>query len=118
MTTAQYTGLWTPPGESPTLSGFQATGGQMRSGMARKLKMLTAGSLCAAALAAAGAGAAEADRGAALGMETCELVVPGTPLSTVGQCGWLEVAENPAEPEGRRIDTRRPHPGARPRHRA
>jgi len=78
----------------------------MRSGMARKLRMLTAGSLCAAALAAAGADAAEGDRGAALGMETCELVVPGTALSTVGQCGWLEVPENPAEPEGRRIDIR------------
>lgn len=37
-------------------------------------------------------------------LETCELVVPGTPLSTVGQCGWLTVPENPAEPEGRQID--------------
>ncbi|MDT8319729.1 MAG: alpha/beta hydrolase [Xanthomonadales bacterium] len=36
-------------------------------------------------------------------LETCELVVPGTPLSTVAQCGWLERAENPAEPAGRRI---------------
>jgi pimeloyl-ACP methyl ester carboxylesterase len=36
-------------------------------------------------------------------LETCELMVPGTPLSTVGQCGWLEVAENPAEPDGRQI---------------
>jgi len=37
-------------------------------------------------------------------LETCELLVPGTPLSTVGQCGWLEVAENPDEPEGRTIN--------------
>ncbi|MEJ2401135.1 MAG: alpha/beta hydrolase [Xanthomonadales bacterium] len=36
-------------------------------------------------------------------LETCELLVPGTPLSVVGQCGWLDVAENPAEPDGRRI---------------
>lgn len=36
-------------------------------------------------------------------LETCELVVPGTPLSAVAQCGWLERAENPAEPAGRKI---------------
>jgi pimeloyl-ACP methyl ester carboxylesterase len=41
-----------------------------------------------------------------LELETCELVVPGTPLSSVGQCGWLEVAENPAEPGGRQIRIR------------
>jgi pimeloyl-ACP methyl ester carboxylesterase len=41
-----------------------------------------------------------------LGLETCELVVPGTPLSTVGECGWMEVAENPDEPEGRQIRIR------------
>ena len=39
-------------------------------------------------------------------LETCELVVPGTPLSTVGQCGWLSVAENPGQPDGRQIDIR------------
>lgn len=39
-------------------------------------------------------------------LETCELVVPGTPLSTVGQCGWLTVAENPDRPAGRQIDIR------------
>jgi len=43
---------------------------------------------------------------ATLAMETCELVVPGTPLSSVGQCGWLDVAENPDQPEGRRIRIR------------
>lgn len=63
-------------------------------------------SLCAAALAAPGAHAQKAAGADQLGMETCELVVPGTPLSTMGQCGWLRVAENPAEPEGRRIDIR------------
>jgi pimeloyl-ACP methyl ester carboxylesterase len=42
----------------------------------------------------------------ALVLETCELVVPGTPLSSVGQCGWLEVAENPDQPEGRQIRIR------------
>lgn len=41
-----------------------------------------------------------------LGLETCELVVPGTPLSSIGQCGWLEVAENPAKPDGRQIRIR------------
>jgi pimeloyl-ACP methyl ester carboxylesterase len=41
-----------------------------------------------------------------LQLETCELVVPGTPLSSAGQCGWLEVAENPAEPKGRQIRIR------------
>jgi len=42
----------------------------------------------------------------ALGLETCELVVPGTPLSTVGQCGWLDAAENPEQPDGRHIRIR------------
>jgi pimeloyl-ACP methyl ester carboxylesterase len=41
-----------------------------------------------------------------LQLETCELVVPGTPLSSAGQCGWLEVAENPADPGGRQIRIR------------
>jgi len=38
-----------------------------------------------------------------LGLENCELLVPGTPLSVRGQCGWLERPENPNEPEGRTI---------------
>lgn len=41
-----------------------------------------------------------------LELETCELVVPGTPLSTVGECGWLDAAENPDDPEGRHIRIR------------
>jgi len=38
-----------------------------------------------------------------LDLEICELTVPGTPLSTVGECGWLEMPENPDDPEGRQI---------------
>lgn len=38
-----------------------------------------------------------------LQLETCELVVPGTSLSTIGECGWLERAENPDDPDGRKI---------------
>ena len=34
------------------------------------------------------------------------MVVPGTPLSAVGECGWLEVAENPDQPDGRKIQIR------------
>lgn len=68
-------------------------------------KRLTA--LCAIlALAPACAAASPDERAAALGFETCELVVPGTQLSTVAQCGWLERAENPAEPDGRTIRIR------------
>jgi len=39
-----------------------------------------------------------------LTLETCELVVPGTPLSVTGQCGWMPRAENPDDPGGRTID--------------
>jgi pimeloyl-ACP methyl ester carboxylesterase len=62
-----------------------------------------AAAACAAGLAALPLQAEETNGQEPLALETCELVVPGTPLSTVGQCGWLEVPENPAEPEGRRI---------------
>lgn len=41
-----------------------------------------------------------------LQLETCELVVPGTPLAVVGECGWLERAENPENPDGRKIQIR------------
>lgn len=63
----------------------------------------TAAALCAAGLCALPAHAAAGTPEEALGLETCELVVPGTPLSTVGQCGWLDVPENPAQPQGRTI---------------
>ena len=37
---------------------------------------------------------AQAEEGeSGLELETCELLVPGTPLSTVGECGWMEAAE-------------------------
>jgi pimeloyl-ACP methyl ester carboxylesterase len=42
----------------------------------------------------------------AISLETCELVVPGTPLTAMAECGWFEVAENPAESEGRKINIR------------
>ena len=46
------------------------------------------------------------DSGDGLALETCELLVPGTPLSTVGQCGWMDRPENPAEPDGRQSNPR------------
>lgn len=33
----------------------------------------------------------------------CTLELPGTVLTADANCGWLEVAENPAEPDGRKI---------------
>ena len=50
--------------------------------------------------------AQESDQEKGISLETCELVVPGTPLSAMAECGWLEVAENPAEPEGKKISIR------------
>ena len=50
--------------------------------------------------------AQESVEDAGISLETCELVVPGTPLSAMAECGWLEVAENPTEPEGRKISIR------------
>lgn len=35
--------------------------------------------------------------------ENCTLEMPGTVLTTEARCGWLEVAEDPAQPEGRKI---------------
>jgi len=43
---------------------------------------------------------------AALEMETCELSFPGTGLTAPAECGWFEVAENPADPEGNKIKLR------------
>ena len=60
--------------------------------------------LCLLAAVCETAQATQADPATELGLETCELTVPGTPLSVVGECGWLEVAENPDDPDGRRID--------------
>jgi pimeloyl-ACP methyl ester carboxylesterase len=50
--------------------------------------------------------AAEPSSHPALAMAACELTLPGTPLTMAAECGWLEVAENPAEPDGRRIKLR------------
>lgn len=41
-----------------------------------------------------------------ISLETCELIVPGTPLTAMAECGWFEVAENPTKPEGRKISIR------------
>ncbi len=41
-----------------------------------------------------------------LTLENCELVVPGTSITQMAECGWYEVAENPAAPEGRKIKLR------------
>lgn len=41
-----------------------------------------------------------------LELSPCELHMPGTSLRAPAECGWLEVAENPAEPDGRQIQLR------------
>jgi pimeloyl-ACP methyl ester carboxylesterase len=66
------------------------------------LVLLTAGLF----LAFTGVFAQTKDGKPSLELETCELLVPGTPLSSVGECGWMEVAENPDDPEGRQIQVR------------
>jgi len=50
--------------------------------------------------------ARQGEESGGLDLETCELLVPGTPLSTVGECGWMDAAENPDDPEGRHIRVR------------
>lgn len=42
----------------------------------------------------------------ALELSPCELRLPGTSLTAPAECGWFEVAENPAEPDGKRIKLR------------
>ena len=64
--------------------------------------LLTAGLL----LAITGVSAQAAEGESGLELEICELLVPGTPLSSVGECGWMEAAENPDDPEGRQIQIR------------
>jgi pimeloyl-ACP methyl ester carboxylesterase len=73
-----------------------------------RLKRLSALALLLGSLMPASAAVfAQADGGeSSLDLETCELIVPGTPLSTVAECGWLEMAENPDQPEGRKIQIR------------
>jgi pimeloyl-ACP methyl ester carboxylesterase len=74
----------------------------MRFRRSTALAMLIGGHL----IAAQDGFAQPAGNAPGLELKTCELVVPGTPLSVVGECGWLEVAENPLDPDGRRIDVR------------
>jgi pimeloyl-ACP methyl ester carboxylesterase len=57
-------------------------------------------------MAPAGVIAEPPEDGVGLVLETCELAVPGTALSTVGECGWMEAAENPDDPDGRKIKVR------------
>jgi len=38
-----------------------------------------------------------------LDLSNCRLTLPGTGLTAAAECGWFEVAENPAQPEGRKI---------------
>jgi pimeloyl-ACP methyl ester carboxylesterase len=62
---------------------------------------------CAAATAPLPApGAGGGSDPTTLELSPCELYLPGTPLTAPAECGWFEVAENPAEPEGRRIRLR------------
>jgi pimeloyl-ACP methyl ester carboxylesterase len=48
----------------------------------------------------------ESNADTALELSPCELSLPGTGLTAPAECGWFEVAENPAEPEGRKIKLR------------
>lgn len=41
-----------------------------------------------------------------LKLSNCELSLPGTGLTAPAECGWLEVAEDPDQPEGRKIKLR------------
>jgi pimeloyl-ACP methyl ester carboxylesterase len=41
-----------------------------------------------------------------LELSPCELRLPGTGLTAPAECGWFEVAENPAAPDGKKIKLR------------
>lgn len=60
--------------------------------------------------------AQSAEQAGALNMEPCELTLPGTSLKAPAECGWLEVAENPAQPDGRQIKLRVARVPAQERH--
>jgi pimeloyl-ACP methyl ester carboxylesterase len=47
-----------------------------------------------------------AKKNPALEMKNCQLSLPGTSLTAAAECGWFEVAENPSQPEGRKIKLR------------
>ncbi len=47
-----------------------------------------------------------AEANSTLEMNQCELRLPGTSLTAPAECAWFEVAENPDEPDGRKIKLR------------
>jgi pimeloyl-ACP methyl ester carboxylesterase len=96
--------LWTVPRIRPNL--FRSLISKTISNMCFKPSTASAFLTGAMLLASAGVCAAPSEDGPGLELETCELLVPGTSLSTVGECGWMEAAENPKEPEGRQIQVR------------
>ena len=61
---------------------------------------------CGLVLAAMPAAAHGGKSDPELELSTCELSLPGTGLTAPAECGWFEVAENPAEPDGRKISLR------------
>jgi pimeloyl-ACP methyl ester carboxylesterase len=67
------------------------------------VRILLAGSIAWLAL---GTNPAIADAGSTLELSQCELRLPGTSLTAPAECGWYEVAENPDEPDGRKIKLR------------
>ncbi len=71
--------------------------GLIRVGI-KSLVLLTLGTLAFGVLPRATAG----DRWE--GLESCEIAIAGGRLTADARCGTLEVAENPAEPGGRRIE--------------
>lgn len=72
------------------------------------LNSLTVCTLAAGSLALFGVmnNNAFANDEAGLELSQCELRLPGTSLTAPAECGWFEVAENPDEPEGRKIKLR------------
>lgn len=74
----------------------------------RNLNSLTIRAIAAGlfALFAFSSNSALADDTASLELSPCELRMPGTNLTAAAECGWFEVAENPDDPEGRKIKLR------------
>lgn len=62
--------------------------------------------LCLVLAAFYGSGLAAQQHGTTLELSPCELRVPGTSLRAPAECGWFEVAENPADPDGKKIQLR------------
>jgi pimeloyl-ACP methyl ester carboxylesterase len=74
------------------------------SALLKRSQMLQSAA-CLSLLLIAGCALA-ADESPALEMETCQISLPGSSLTAAAECGWFEVAENPAEPDGRKIKLR------------